>query len=291
MKECDEKFKKGFGKLYEDIMEMYQELREYPAAFIVHKNFRINKFIDETDSLYSKVEDLTSFIEYIYRTYPSLREVDCVREHQVKCDFRKGVVLKIQELIDKRKESKEERVKNIKMLIEAGGIGWTRTVMENGEITESYISPGLIYKSHEQEDTYKPGDRVFFIRQHIEYNVGGNCSPTSQNTYIGVIKDWSVEEERGYRICKVERSFHVLNSWDGSIYSFDHENAFNSDEFAKALIHNSKDTINGQLQVYRVDEKHFPKLNSIVAKIAKPEPDDSPRISASMSFGYVFGRS
>lgn len=140
------------------------------------------------------------------------------------------------------------------------------------------------------EDTYKPGDRVFFVRHRVEEE-----RTNIDNYFMGVLSDFDADYKSGHRKCELLKSFAIMRMETLSIYNSNCDDALISkiideNDFPKSLYYKEpgKSSMSGLLTFFPVDEKHFPKLNSIVAKIAKPKPDESPRIDTFMSFGWAF---
>jgi len=130
------------------------------------------------------------------------------------------------------------------------------------------------------EGLYKPGDRVFFISQRLQ---ASEYYGEVTNHLIGVIKDWDISNKDGTQQAVLERAFHIIkvrgvDSRSIDYSSFNVEAFINDEGFGKSLytaICDSKEDviIEGLLEAIPVDEKHFERLNSIVAKIAKPRVD------------------
>jgi len=122
------------------------------------------------------------------------------------------------------------------------------------------------------EDTFKPGDRVCFIKQNIYRSDG----PDSRNCYLGIVNTWSVQcsyggEKSCYLINDENKAFHVLpmETLRLNVESQrDVQELVEHADFEKSLIPSCDKIIKGaNVTLCPVDEKHFPSLNKIAAKL------------------------
>ena len=144
------------------------------------------------------------------------------------------------------------------------------------------IIEGMIKRRQGQkpEGLYRPGDRVFFIRQRLHHS---EYFGEVLNCFIAVVKEWDTCNKTGEQQAGLQKAFNVIkiNGLDTDIYN---ESQFvslmDNKLFEKSLmtahgILKDKDTvfIEGLIKLIPIDEKHFDKLNSIIANIAKPKVD------------------
>jgi hypothetical protein len=149
-------------------------------------------------------------------------------------------------------------------------------------LRDSVVMPVLrdivFKKSQEQEnqaetkDTFKPGDRVFFIKQRV-YSV--DPSPPYMNLFLGIVKDWRVGYEGKIHYI-FDNAFYVMNLGGLDLDICDSEDVKNlveREDFSNALFESNLKSVYGDVTLYSVDESLFPKLNKILAKVVNPNGD------------------
>jgi len=142
------------------------------------------------------------------------------------------------------------------------------------------------------EGAYKAGDMVVFVKNRI-YTDEEN-KKFIENIYLGVLDKYSVDGFSGKQYCSLKNMFHIINTTSLSIAPhLDGEylkSLIDDKLFARSIMPSSKSSwVCGLLKISIVDEKHFPKLNSIVEKIAKPDPGKL-KISGYIPGHMFFGR-
>lgn len=114
-----------------------------------------------------------------------------------------------------------------------------------------------------QEATFKPGDKVFFIKQR------NDNEPYRMNLSLGIVKNWTVCPQ-GKIQCTFDNLFNIMNVETLGLDVCDSEDVkelINSDDFSKAIVESKTKSVYGDITLCPVDESLFPKLNKILANL------------------------
>lgn len=266
MKECDKKFKEGLDELCNDVRRHYLYFKKIEEAYDKTKECKASLEIG-----IPHIHDLRVNLSSYSLSY-SLKDIAV------------GSIVKV--------SNGEERFWVTVKTIHNPNSYITGSISNEllgdygydyGDVIGFYLNNILDIEEPKPEDTYKPGDRVFFIKQSLH---GNSHEPYRMNCYLGIVKDWAIgSQDRVHLVhsgldkvlCTFDSSFNVmdLETLDSDVCDSDGvDELIGSKDFSKALIAcnaNPTMSVYGDITLCPVDEKHFPRLNSIVAKLSKPE--------------------